>query len=97
MKTEKIITAKTAAEIKAFNVTSNSPQTIIANGLAGVETIPIEIWDGDAWEAVGFEGVATELGVLHNPIVVIGPGEFRINKGITAGPVSISICNEHKN
>lgn len=97
MKTIIVVEAKTGVDTAAeFEVTSNSPRSVVAGHLAGVEAIGIEVWDGAAWRTAGREGQAISVKILDNPIVVLGPGRFRINKPTTANACSVALVNEHQ-
>ena len=93
-----LIEAKTAAEtvanIRVFG--ANVPCTLIASGLAGAETIPINIStvDADTYEAVFQGGSQTLLDDTDNVVILDKPGIYQIVKGVTAGAVGVYIASD---
>ena len=98
-----LITARLgAATSPTFYVTTESGYTsvsITANNLSVGESIPVQILAGDGvtWgdattthPTSGLE-VAVELTYGANTITLIGLGAYRINKGVTALPTSVTL------
>lgn len=88
-----LLAAQTAAATPNF-IVGNTPVTIGAVGLAGAETVALEIELGGTWvAALDNSGTAITLTVArHNRMIGganTGPGKYRLNKGVTAGATSL--------
>ena len=93
MEKRTLFAADTAAgNSLSFSVEGIRGVTVMANGLAGAETATLEISaDGgvtwfDATDASG----AIELTATQSTLLVVGPGDYRIAKSITAAAVAIT-------
>lgn len=80
-----VITPATAAGTFVFEINERQRVTVSQSGLAGAETIALELAQGSdsspTWLATGIElDASTTLWTQLE-----GPGKFRLNKGVTAG------------
>jgi len=86
-----IIAAQTAAATSTqFAVTKKvMSRTVIASGLAGAETVVIQIKDGaGAWISTSS---ANNLTATDPVRTISAEGEYRLSKNVTAGSVSCSL------
>ena len=86
-----IIPAQTAAANSTqFAVTKKTiSRTVIASGLAGAETVVIQIKDGSgAWVSTSSSNNLTATDPVRT---ITAEGEYRLSKGVTAGSVSCSL------
>ena len=85
---KEIIAAKTGADVtqQIYLPNGDNWASIAASGLAGAEVISLEIDLNGTWTA---PVPAIELTTAATYIQVAGPGTYRINKPITAGPVAV--------
>jgi hypothetical protein len=71
-----------------FSVSEDAPATVGASGLAGAEVVDIEKKMGSNFVPSGSQLTATQ------PVLrVLGSGFYRLNKGATAGAVSLHFEN----
>jgi len=92
-----LISAKTGAEQSPkFAVYSNNPATVIATGLAGVETSDIQLSNdgGTTWADYYAEGSQIQLTATNTAIRINGPGLFRVDKGVTAGASGVFLATD---
>lgn len=87
----KIIVAQTAAKTVEFNVERGSPVALFSAGLAGAETIAIEVSVCDTWTALKVDGSAVVMDANTNHRMISGPGYYRLVKPSTAGAVSVEL------
>lgn len=97
---KELIPAQTGAATAVVVIATleHIPTTFSAAGLAGAEVIPIEFSQdgGLTWTPLALNGNAVELTALNNMVTVDAYGQFRVNKGVTAGAVSVAAhtsCN----
>jgi len=97
---KELIAPATAADTQAGITVlgENIPCTFIASGLAGAETINIQIETTPGNYINMFsEGSQLELTATNNVLTVFGPGEYQLVKGITAGAAgAFMTSNQHK-
>lgn len=72
--------------------------TLSAKGLSSGESIPIQIMaDDETWsnastiDPITFEEVPVQLAYGANTITLNGLGTYRVNKGVTALPTSVTL------
>ena len=73
----------------------NLPATIEADGLQGSETIPImrSLDDGITSTTISHDGTNIELSALNNTVTINSPMLIRVDKGVTANPVTVGISS----
>jgi len=69
------------------------PITLSQEGLAGTETVDLQISNdgGASYKDVSELGVQAQLTVDNTALTVLAPGRYRLNKGVTAGAVTVSL------
>ena len=92
-----LITARLAAANSAAFVISTeagyTSVTITAHGLSAGESIPIQIQaEDDSWgDASTVGGVDVEVTYSANTITLSGVGKYRVAKGVTTLPTSVTL------
>jgi hypothetical protein len=86
---EVIMTATTAADTAELFVPQGMVVPITAYGLAGVETIAVEVYTPSGYVQYKVGGVSIEFSVDDNKIAFDIPGRYQLNKGVTAGAVGV--------
>ena len=86
-----MVVAQTAAKTVEFNVERGYPVAVFAAGLAGAETIAIEVSVCDTWTALKIDGSAVVLDLNTNHKMISGPGYYRLVKPSTAGAVNVEL------
>ena len=85
---EKVLVASTTAggTSEPFNVAAPTipPVTFCASGLAGTETVKIQIDVNGVWVQCKVSGDDVELSVNDVTITIYGPGRFRVVQTATA-------------
>lgn len=92
MNTE-VIAPQTTAKTARFTV-RNAPARLVANGLAGAETVSVSAVDGNPKVVTALSdgaGNALELTVTDPGIGLLFPGTYEVEKGVTAGDVSVYV------
>jgi hypothetical protein len=85
-------------ETFTFSDAQNACSTLFATGLTGTETVPLQftVNNGQTWTDVKSNGSSVELSVSNNAMVLNVPGRYRLNKGVTAGNVSIVLVRSQE-
>lgn len=86
----KLIDNQTAGATVSTQI--HSETTFIAGGLAGAETITINVWDGNNWVTYYNMGAAVVLSATNNTIVIVGAADIQFVKGTTGAGVTLSRC-----
>jgi len=80
-----------AAQTHVFSV-HNAPALLVAGGLAGAETIALMVYNGTSYQAAkDIAGAASVCSTTFTNIALSAPGDYRLDKGITAGAVSVTL------
>jgi len=94
MKRQTIISADTAGlTTTRFHVNENSSVTIAARGLAGVETITLQIYVNSGWTDVYQEDSVVAMTATNNLLYAVPVGIYRLVKSATAGATSVDMYN----
>jgi hypothetical protein len=86
---EILIAATTEAATYNLFVPQGLIVTITAYGLAGAETIAVEIYTPAGYVQYKTGGTSVALSVDDNSIGFDIPGRYRLNKGVTAGAAGV--------
>lgn len=89
MNNEKVA-ANTAATSYEFVVGLGVPATVGAKGLAGAEVVEVQKKMG----STDYMDVGVQLTVAEPVKIIKGVGEYKLNKGVTAGAVSLHFENQ---
>lgn len=99
MATKVLVAAQTAAASAKFVVPPGYVVSLVGWGFSGTDKVPVEAsYDGGTnyVPCYGDDGNAVVIGAggsagVRNPVNVMGPGYFRVNKGVTSGTVGVAI------
>jgi hypothetical protein len=86
---EVLIAAATAADTAELFVPQGMSIPITAFGLAGAETIAVEVYTPSGYVQYVTGGTSVSLSVTNNKIAFDIPGRYRLNKGVTAGAAGV--------
>jgi hypothetical protein len=84
-----LIAATTEAATYNLFVPQGMVVPVTAYGLAGVETIAVEVYTPSGYVQYKVGGVSIEFSVDDNKIAFDIPGRYQLNKGVTAGAVGV--------
>jgi len=92
----KVIDGETAAKTYDFvidNSNNQPPVKLKQKGLAGAETVDLQASSdgGTSYEDVYEAGTQAQLSVTNTDLQILAPGYYRLNKGVTAGGVTVSL------
>jgi hypothetical protein len=86
---EIIMAAATAADTVELFVPQGLNVPITAYGLAGAETIAVEVYTPTGYVQYAIGGTDIKLSVTNNKLDFDIPGRYRLNKGVTAGAAGV--------
>jgi hypothetical protein len=88
-----------AATSEGFRTTFSGgmvyPASFVAKGLAGVETVDVEVSNdgGVTFQTLYLDGVQTQLTATNVMFTLFGPGIYRAVKGVTAGAAGVGVSS----
>lgn len=90
-----LINAATGASTVEFCVDNATrvPVSVISSGLAGEETIAINVHTGVGFTSYSPEGADALLTATNKQISLTSYGRFQFVKGVTAGAVSLGVAS----
>lgn len=86
-----LINAQTAAQTVTLEV--NGQATVVTKGLAGVESIAVNILTGTTFEPLLQDGVAVTFTVTAPQKLISWKGEYQFVKAGTAGAVTLQVTD----
>lgn len=86
-----LINAKTAAQTVTIDLSKTA--TVVTKGLAGVESIAVNIETGTTFEALFESESAVVIDATSPQLILNGPGSYQFVKGVTAGAVTLQVTD----
>lgn len=89
-----LINAATGASTVEFCVDNSTrvPVSVISSGLAGAETIAVNVHTGVGFTSYSPEGADVTLTATSKQIAITSYGRFQFVKGVTAGAVTLGVA-----
>ncbi len=85
-----LINAATGAASPEFTVSPEQQRfTVRASGLAGAETITLQVQVGGEFRNENEDDVAITLTATAQTVILNAPGRYKLVKGVTAGAVTV--------
>ncbi len=84
-----LIDAQTAAASPTIEIVGRA--VVATKGLAGAETIAVNIATGITYEALMESGAAVTISATAPQICINGPGVYQFVKGVTAGATTLQL------
>lgn len=86
-----LINAKTAAQTVTIDL--NKTATVVTKGLAGAESIAVNIETGTTFEALFESESAVVIDATSPQLILNGPGNYQFVKGVTAGATTLQVTD----